>query len=326
MCVALASVATLVHCNTSDKAPAPLAEPFPVGLEDAKSSAQSPFHCAPSLPIASFELKHPNATLVSTPGKVAQVTLGRSAMKIAFVADARGDASAARAVRRHLNKESVALVISLGGMAQTRDDIHSILSIISKDAPWITLAAPGDQESVENHRDALGALTTSGHPIVDLLTLRRFDIDASIRVGVLPGVPSARQHVLGPQGCIYDKSDVLSLVSELESSPLKQTLWLSHQAPRQSGPKGSDLSDGIHAGDRLMEKIFNDAPMIHFVHGHFSASATKKSKATRFTSTGIMESAPSAEGPGVDFLLLEPQGSTFKFQHIRVQSDSAKSR
>jgi hypothetical protein len=87
-------------------------------------------------------------------------------LKIAAISDARGSEaetlSAITELRAGFVEQDVDVVLSLGGHGSSMESIHAVLSAIATDAPYLTVAIPGDRESITGHREAVSELAKSG--------------------------------------------------------------------------------------------------------------------------------------------------------------------
>ena len=197
----------------------------------------------------------------------------QAAPRIAFLAEARGagdaTAPALEAARQALDAAPVDVVVTLGGMGTTRDEIGRALTPLAQGAPWLTVAIPGDRESIPEHRAAVAALAAAGARIVDGSQVRVVDLGRAV-LGTLPGAPAGRIGA-GAQGCLHVADDVSEILAELaaRAAPAgkgkpRPTLLATQRAPRGA----TDLAPGgIRAGDVALARLLAEAPVGVVVHG-----------------------------------------------------------
>lgn len=196
------------------------------------------------------------------------------AVRVALVADARGRLDGLNRVRESLAKrkakESIDLVVSLGGLARDQQDIHAALSALV--GPWFVLALPGDWEAYEAHREAVEALADRG--VLDGAEIRVLRIGGLALLATLPGVPNVARTLAGDRGCVYTDEDVAALPALFAPSPgashepeLPRVL-LSHAPPRQRGDAASDVTTtGVHVGEPALARAITEGRVALAIHG-----------------------------------------------------------
>lgn len=195
---------------------------------------------------------------------------------VAFVADARGARAPTverlRQLAGSFEDFEVSLVVLLGGMGKTEEELYETLGAISEGA-FVVIAVPGDRESIPAHRGAIARLTERGVAIVDGSLVRIVSTD-DIAIGTFPGVSAAQQLVADSDGCQHFPEDAESLAKRLaEHQGLK--VWAGYMPPRQSGESGSDMTiSGVHIGETLVSKAVDQAGAHLVVHGLVDESAT----------------------------------------------------
>src|SRR5690606_20567002 len=162
-------------------------------------------------------------------------------------------------------REEVAAVFFLGGMAEGEDELHELLAIASEPARWAVIAMPGDRESVAGLRGAVSRLAGEGRAVFDGSQVRLVDI-GPIRAVTLPGAAHTSHLIPGADGCLRRAGDAEAAARELAGHDGLR-VWLAYAAHRQRGPGGSDLSDGVHAGERALGDAVATAKPHLAVHG-----------------------------------------------------------
>lgn len=242
----------------------------------------APFRCAriqadrATPAFKDMELTMEGATLT-----IASLT-GKKSLTLATIADARGDDEgtlrAASTLRETFAAQGVDLVISLGGHGSSVESIQALLSAISSDAPYLTLAIPGDRESIPAHREAVRDLAKSGARIVDGAQYRLVSL-GSLLVATVPGIAMEANLIAENDGCLHTESDTKELLEYVEKSQ-SPVLVASYAPPRQVGPGGSDLgAGGIHTGEKLLQPLLTSEKVSLVIHGMVgSGSAPSKGK------------------------------------------------
>jgi hypothetical protein len=226
----------------------------------------------------------------------------RAAPRLAFVAEARGAGEATapvlEAVRKALDAAPVDVVIALGGMGETEDEIARALTPLARGAPWLTVAIPGDRESIPGHRAAIEALAAGGSRIVDGSQVRILDLGAAL-VATLPGAPSAGRLAAGAEGCVHADNDVVETLIEVSAlaTPKKKgararpVLLATQRAPRGA----TDLAPGgVHAGDVGLARLLADRPVGLVVHGALDDASSRAGTAKPAPGLGVAVGALDA--------------------------------
>jgi hypothetical protein len=199
-------------------------------------------------------------------GQTIRGGVARKTARVVFVSEARGasDATVAAllALRKQLDPDPVDVVVSLGGLGGTRDEIERALDPIARGAPWLVIAIPGDRESIEEHRAAVTALAATGAAIVDGSQVRVIDLPA-IAIGSLPGARYPERLGAGNSGCLRDEADAEALLARLREIEKKPRVLAVQDAPRGA----TDLAPGgVHAGEVELARAIAAAPVELVVH------------------------------------------------------------
>lgn len=221
-----------------------------LGALDAAAAALEPWRCA----------------RIDDPASAKLVVETGAAPRIAFVAEARGaggaTAAVIEAVRKALDASPVDVVVTLGGMGESRDEIARALTPLAQGAPWLLVAIPGDRESIAEHRAVVAELAGGGARVVDGSQVRVVDLGKAL-LGTLPGAPAAGRLAAGSSGCVHDDADVKAILRALAAAERTPTLLATPRAPRGA----TDLAPGgIHAGDVALARLLAAEPVGLVVH------------------------------------------------------------
>jgi len=154
---------------------------------------------------------------------------------IGVIADAGGAApptlAALGRLRAKLAEARPDLVISLGGMGTTRDELEATLGVMADQAPWPVVAPPGDLEAMPAHEAALAALTRRGDTVVDGWRARWIELPGA-SLATLPGAGPARL-AAGPQGCAWRAEEIAPVYEHLAAAKGLR-IALTAEAPRSA--------------------------------------------------------------------------------------------
>ncbi len=246
---------------------------------DRTLQMSAPFRCAriqldrATPRLANMDLSMERATLII--GSLSD----KKKIKIAALSDARGNQEetlkAVALMRETFIKEEVDIVLSLGGLASKKAAIHSLLSALSTDAPYLTLAIPGDRESTPAHRAAVADLAKSGTKILDGAQYRLLRM-GNVLLATMPGVSMEANLIAAKEGCLHTADDGSELLRYLDDEEVK--LVVASYAPIRGG--GSDLgAGGIHVGETQLAPLLQHKALAVHVHGMVSQkSSAKKGK------------------------------------------------
>ena len=248
----------------------------------------------------------------------------KKALLIAALADARGnDAVTLRAteiMREKFIQEKVDLVVSLGGMGKNKESIQAVLAELSRDAPYLLVALPGDRESVDAHRQAIRELTDSGARILDGATYRFLRL-GSVLLATMPGIAMTANLIAGNEGCEHTGDDVKALLDLLSAE--EATVVLASYAPlREQGDHASDRGVGaIHTGETLLSPLLGSAALSVVIHGMVeqeSPTPRGKVRPGRGPSSIATGSLDPLTGPSAA-LLLSIAGKKLSWRRIEAE-------
>lgn len=230
-----------------------------------------------------------------------EITLG-------VVADARGASEATlsglRAARDAFEIRGVDIVLALGGMARERGELEALYTILAEDAPWTTIASPGDRESLAAHRAAIVAVAgdrgasgagTGGEGAPGMIdgSATRLVVAGPAAIATLPGAGHPSRAIAGEEGCVFDEADADALAAKLRERAAgdpewegRGLVWASHPPPRQRGDGASDRVGGVHMGNRGLAGAARAAGAGAIVHGRVDEAALKPASGVRALAGG----------------------------------------
>jgi hypothetical protein len=258
------AVILLAAIACRDKPSTPTAPPLGKALAallSAADAARAPWRCAATdTPELGDQALAPGwrlrgHALVREGAQPAQPTT------IAVVADAGGASPRTIAslgqLRARLDAAGPDLVVTLGGMGQSRDEIEATLGTLTGPAGWPVVALPGDLEAIPAHVAAIAALREAGRPVADGRLVRWIELGGAT-IGTVPGAGAVERLVAGPEGCAWTAEEVAGLYGELSTRPGLRIAAMA-EAPRQ-------LRDGEPAGELAL--VASEAQPIDLVlHG-----------------------------------------------------------
>jgi hypothetical protein len=163
---------------------------------------------------------------------------------IGVVADAAGAAprtiAALGRTRAAFEAAKADVVITLGGMGATRDELQATLGTLSDHAAWPVIALPGDLEPMDAHLAAIAALRTRGDRVLDGRSIRWLDVGPAV-LGTVPGAGAVERSAAGAEGCTWAPEDVAKVATELTTKSGVRIL-ASAEGPRE-------MLDGEAAGE-----------------------------------------------------------------------------
>lgn len=237
----------------------------------ASGAVREPFHCADSPPPTPQKVVVGRHTF-SVAGETLAIAPGDHALVLGVVSDARGataeTAASLALVRQAFDKEKVELVISLGGMGTSEEELAAVYRALG--APlW---AIPGDRESIPAHRAALAALAREGRAVFDGSRVKAVAA-GGVLIGALAGADSAGQLLAGADGCLYRPIDVTAIAARLAAHPGVR-VWAGHAAPRQRGTGSADVAlGGVHVGNLALAAALPAARAHLVLHGEVDQAA-----------------------------------------------------
>lgn len=156
---------------------------------------------------------------------------------IGVVADAGGATprtiAALGRIRAALDTAKADVVLTLGGMGATTDELAATLGTLSDRAAWPLVALPGDLEPMPAHLGALAALRTRGDVVLDGRSTRWIELGAAATIGTVPGAGAIERLAAGAEGCAWTADDVVTVTKALSVRP-GVTIVASAEAPRQT--------------------------------------------------------------------------------------------
>ena len=151
-------------------------------------------------------------------------------ISIGVIADAGGAAPATLAALGRLRAAfgDVDLVLALGGMGSTQQELEATLGVLA--GAWPVVAVPGDLEPVPAQQAAIASLRARGKTVIDGRLARRIELPGAT-IAIVPGAGSQGRLVAGVEGCTYQPAEVTAALAEL-SSRIKLRILASAEAPR----------------------------------------------------------------------------------------------
>jgi hypothetical protein len=148
-------------------------------------------------------------------------TANKGELRIGVIADGGGNAPATLAALARLRTKLAGadLVITLGGMGTTRQELEAALGTLADQAPWPIAA--------------IAALRAKGGFVLDGRQLRWITTDAAT-LATLPGAGAQERLVAGAEGCAWRATDVAKIYGELAGKPGVR-IALASEAPRTGG-------------------------------------------------------------------------------------------
>lgn len=208
---------------------------------------------------------------------------------IGAIADAGGaePSTIAALGRLHSKLARADLVLALGGMGRTQDELEATLGAIAERAPYPVVALPGDLESTAALSAAVAALRARGAHVLDGRLVQRIEIPGAT-IAVVPGAGAEGRLVAGAEGCAYRATDVAATYVELTEQPGLRIV-ASAEAPRISvgGEPSGELALTPSAGHEI--------DLV--VHGPSAASDAAPFAAPRARS-GARDACAAAVTPG----------------------------
>ena len=190
---------------------------------------------------------------------------------LGVVADARGVTPTTLGqlaqIRTAFAQDGVELVVSLGGMGRTKDEISAVLGALAHEGdPWVLWAMPGDRESVAAHRAAVATLLAADRPVFDASRVRMVEADGAV-LAAFPGVEQPDELVAGVDGCVHNAADAAALAARL-SAAHGVRVWAGYAPPRGQSPSDDDVAlGGVHVGEQTLTAALAAARADLVLHG-----------------------------------------------------------
>ena len=257
-----------------DKVSPELGEVLAAGAGHAiatSGAVREAFHCADS-PLPTPQKVALGDRTLSVEGDTLTIAPGGHGLTLGVVSDARGVTTETAAnlalVREAFDREKVELVISLGGMGTSQEELAAAYRALG--APlW---AIPGDRESIPAHRAALAALAREGQAVFDGSRVRAIAA-GGVLIAALAGADSAGQLVAGADGCRYRPADLTAVAARL-AAHAGVRVWAAHAAPRQRGTGSADVAlGGVHVGNIALAAALPAARAHLVLHGEVDQAA-----------------------------------------------------
>lgn len=237
LCPALLVVGAAA-CGSDDSTPASAP---PIGkvlaaLIAAADGTTTPWRCAAmDIPGAADEELTTGERTWKLAGHALRRTRDDNEVVIGVVADAAGAAPRTMAalgrIRAALDGAKPDVVLTLGGMGATTDELKASLGTLSDRAGWPVVALPGDLEPMPAHLGAIAALRTRGDVILDGRSTRWIELGAAT-IGTVPGAGALERLAAAADGCAWSADDVVKVTTELSAKPGVRII-ASAEAPRQ---------------------------------------------------------------------------------------------
>ncbi len=255
MTAAVLALATLASCG--DKRSEPAGSEIGEALGRAMGAADrvtapwrcaapdGPQHAATSLEIAGTRWDIDNYTLR------AQGTRDRTV--IAAIADAGGAAAPTIAALGRLRSKlvDVDLVLALGGMGASAEELEATLGTVAEGAKYPVIALPGDLESIPALSAALASLRQRGLHVLDGRLIHQIELPVAT-IALVPGGRGRSRLVSGSDGCAYAVADVNRVYATLTANRALRIV-ASADAPRQraGGEATGELVLAPNAGHEI---------------------------------------------------------------------------
>jgi hypothetical protein len=268
---AVAAALGLGACSGRKAAPADArVGPASAAAPTAAAGAREPWRCAaPDGPGAPDEI----LAIGGQRWRVAGHTLTLEGdppgeLAIGVIADAAGSAPATLAALRRLRDRlgRVALVVSLGGMGTTAEDLDAVFAALADRAAWPLVALPGDLEPVPAQIAAIALARRRGAAVVDGRLVQRIALPG-VTIAVLPGAAAVTRLAAGADGCRYRNADVTTALAELSQQPGLRVAALAE--PPVTGAERSARALAAGGGAGAIDLVLR-AP----IHGGATAART----------------------------------------------------
>jgi hypothetical protein len=208
---------------------------------------------------------------------------------IGVVADAAGAAprtiAALGRIRAALDAAKPDVVLTLGGMGASTDELVASLGTLSDHAAWPLVALPGDLEPMGAHLAAIATLRTRGDVVIDGRSARWIKLGGGATVATVPGAGASERLGAGAEGCAWTAADISKLMTELSAKSGARIL-ASAEAPRQT-------IDGEAAGE-LALVTSKALPIDVVLHGPLTPQPTPAKSGGR-DGTGVALSPGTAD-------------------------------
>jgi hypothetical protein len=303
------------------------------GAIERSAALAEPFRCAELSGSAS--VSGPGADLGRRAGRalsfdgdwlrMGPAEVGRDHTLVAgVVADARGASAATLTqlgrVRAAFERERVELVVSLGGMGTSEEELTQVLGALARDAPWVVWAIPGEREAIGAHRAAVASLSAAGYPVFDATRVRMVEVDGAV-LASFPGAAAASRLLAGADGCVHRPDDASALAMRLGAQKGVR-VWAGHAAPRQRDDDAGDVAlGGVHVGERALAAALPAARAHLVLHGMVDEAALGSASGHARMGTGNRATVLGS-GPAEAMPITGPDGAVFAGAALVVRANA----
>ena len=271
---------------------------YPTATLAGVTAAWLLFRDAPAEPSGENELPHRCAALADgAPDADATMHLAPTEpLVVGVVADARGATPATldnlEAARVAFREARVDLVLTLGGMGATGEELAAVYGALAEGSEAPVVAIPGDREPLFAHREAIASLGAR-HPVVDGSAIRAI-VAGDTTIATFPGIGEVSQIVAGSEGCYYESGDADMLATWLQRRAGTK-VWAGYAPPRQRGSTASDLVGGVHIGDPSLGRAMRASEATLALHGLVNEASLGEPSGERILDE---DAGPIALAPG----------------------------
>ena len=237
----------------------------------AADHARAPWRCTgDDLPLPS----DPQLPHWKVEGHVLRLAEGDAPVTIAVVADAGGAApatiAALGALRAKLAEDRPQLVLALGGMGATQQELEATLGALATPGGAPVIALPGDLEPMPAQVAAIAALRGKGAPVLDGRLVREIEVPGAT-IATIPGAGARERLVASIEGCSWTADDVQKLYAALAGRPGVRI------AAAAEAPRGT--SHGMATGELALVPAPAQVDVV--LHGPADAAPTPARSGTR---------------------------------------------
>lgn len=261
----------------------------------AADQARAPWRCAaPDGPTAPDETIEIGTQSWKLAGHTLSRTSKASDIVIAAVADAGGSAPSTLAALGRLRAKLARadLVLVLGGMGTTQEELEATLGILGDKASFAIVAIPGDLEAMPALAAASKALRARGVLVLDGRIVQHIEAPG-ISIATIAGAAARGRLVAGDDGCSYRVADAAAALVALTAQPGIRIV-ASADAPRsvRAGEATGDLAVTVGAGHEIDVAL----------HGPVGPGASRARSGTRDgdavqLTPGVVDATPRLPGP-----------------------------
>lgn len=292
-----------------------LTEPLVAPYRCARIS-QEPPATPPALPGLTGAMVGSVLELAPFPGEDESTTL-------AYVADARGaeveTRTAIAILRNGFAEAGVQIVVSLGGLAETSDELEELFSGLVGGSETLLLALPGDRESIPAHRQAVRKMTEAGARVIDGSRYQLVRI-GPVLLANMPGIAMRSNLMAGTDGCQHLDIDASNLLPEGISKD--DVVVLHSYAPiRRAGPGAQARGLGaIRVGELALVPLLKDSAVAVAVHAMVAAGDTAPTGKAQIADEPLLLAAGSLDPleRASEALVLTISGRKLRWRRLQV--------